>query len=392
MLRILQLVSRTQRRGAEVFALELSGALEARGHATRVVALYGPADGPLDLRRDDVALEGRPDHPAERVPGFHPGLLHRLAAAVDRFEADIVQVNGSRTVKYGSLVRRLRPRAPWALVYRSIGTPSDWLRGPLHRFLYRHLVLSAVDGVVAVSERTRSSLDSAYGLRVPTAVLPRGVDPERFAEPPDGPGPRQRLGTPPERPVLLYVGSLTAEKRPDRLLRVATDAARRLSSSRTGEDPAAELWVVGDGPERNAIDTASGDPALRLHLAGEQRDVVPWLHAADLLLLTSDTEGTPGVVLEAAAAGLPAVATRVGGVPECVEHDTTGLLADPEDEAALAAAAAALLTDAERRHRMGEAARRKVEEEFALSRLAERYERHYLDILEHRARRRGGGR
>ncbi len=375
---MLQMVNRTQRRGAEVFALELSRALEDRGHLTRVVALYGPADGPLALRPGDVALEGTASHPLERA--FHPKLLRRLVSAVTSFRPHVVQVNGSRTVKYGSLLRRLRPRAPWVLVYRSIGTPSAWLRGPLHRTLYRHLVLSAMDGVVALSGPTRADLERSYDLPVPLAVLPRGVDVNALAEPGTGPSPRQALGTPQHRPVLLYVGSLTREKRPDRLLRVAAAAARQLAGGEVSSGPAAELWVVGEGPLCRQLRESPGEPSLAVHLVGGQEDVTPWLHAADLLLLTSDTEGTPGAVLEAAAAGLPAVATRVGGVAECVEDGRSGLLAEASDEAGLVAAVLELLRDPERRRRMGREARRKVRSEFALDQIAGRYENFYRTL------------
>ncbi|HEX2254617.1 MAG TPA: glycosyltransferase, partial [Thermoanaerobaculia bacterium] len=216
-MRVLQIVNRAQRRGAEVFALELSRELERTGHATRVVALY--AGGDLPLRPGDASLGGRAEHPLERLPGIHPGLLRRLARAVEAFRPDVVQVNGSRTVKYGSLLRRLRAGSGWALVYRSIGTPGDWLRGRLHAGLYRRLVISGVDGIVAVSAATRGDLEARYAPRAPVAVIPRGVDVERFVAAEERAVLRTRLGTPESAPVLIALGSLSREKRPDRLLR-----------------------------------------------------------------------------------------------------------------------------------------------------------------------------
>lgn len=377
-LRVLQLITRPQRRGAEIFARDLCGALERQGHATRIVALYGAEGGhELPLRTSDLRLGGQGRSPLEKLPGFHPGLLRRLLAAVDDFAPDVVQVNGSRTVKYGSLLRRLRRRAPWVLVYRSIGNPTDWVGGGLRRTLYRRLVVAPVDGLVAVSEATRRSFEEAYGPMVPGVVLPRGVALDGFVPEQDRASLRRSLGTPQDRPVLLYVGSLTAETRPDRLVRVATDVAVRLGGL-------LELWVVGDGPRRDEVEAAvamnTGD--LQIRPFGHRDDVASFMAAADLLLLTSDTEGTPGVVLEAGAVGTPSVATRVGGVAECVVEGETGLLADPEDEAGLAAAATALLADPAARRRLGAAAARRVREHFTVANLAVRYVEFYRRVRE----------
>jgi hypothetical protein len=152
-MRVLLLITRLQRRGAEVFAQAFAGALVERGHESRLIVLYGGGAGaaPLALRPGDVALDGRAHAFAERLPGFQPDLLRRLLEKVDRFEPDILQASGSRTVRYAKLLRRRRRRAPWALVSRSIGTPADWLRGSLHHALYRRLVVSQVDGIIAVN-------------------------------------------------------------------------------------------------------------------------------------------------------------------------------------------------------------------------------------------------
>jgi glycosyltransferase involved in cell wall biosynthesis len=105
-----------------------------------------------------------------------------------------------------------------------------------------------------------------------------------------------------------------------------------------------------------------------------------YLAAADVLVLSSDTEGLPGVVLEAGAAGLPVVATRVGGVTECVADGETGLLVEPGDADALHAALHSLLADPPAARRQGETGRRRVEESFCLDRVAERYAELYLRL------------
>ncbi len=377
-MRVLQLVTRPQRRGAEVFAFQLSEALERRGHGTAIAYLYGdPSDG-LPIRPQDRLLAGRERHPLERLPGFQPGLTRALARLSRDFRPDVVQVNGSRTVKYGSLLRRLHPGAPWALVYRNIGNPRDWLKGWVKRTVYRRWIISQLDGAVAVSRHTLDGLRQAYDLSVPAVPIPRGIEPAALVPREAREGLRSRVGTGRAAPVMLYVGNLSAEKRPDRLLRVAREVHRQA--------PATELWLLGDGPLRQGLARETDGGPLPVRFFGVQADVASYLNAADVLLLTSDTEGMPGVLLEAGCVGLPVVATRVGGVAECVLEGETGLLAPPEDEPALVEATVRLLRDPEQRQAMAERARRWVCENFAMARIAERYLAFYQEVLERRRR------
>ncbi len=110
------------------------------------------------------------------------------------------------------------------------------------------------------------------------------------------------------------------------------------------------------------------------------------MSAADVLLLTSDTEGLPGVVLEAAALGVPTVATDVGGVADAVGHDVTGLLVGSSDEPGLADALERLLTNADAREALGRAAQLRFRETFDIATVAERYVELYRDVLDSRTR------
>jgi glycosyltransferase involved in cell wall biosynthesis len=105
------------------------------------------------------------------------------------------------------------------------------------------------------------------------------------------------------------------------------------------------------------------------------------MHQAGLLALSSITEALPNVVLEAMAAGLPVVATRVGGVPELVRPGRTGWLVNPGDAPGLAAAMSQLLADPETRQAMGREARRRAQQEFSLETMAQRYEAVLLNLL-----------
>ncbi|GIV76561.1 MAG: hypothetical protein KatS3mg050_0955 [Litorilinea sp.] len=188
------------------------------------------------------------------------------------------------------------------------------------------------------------------------------------------PAVRHATDTPGDAAVLLFVGSLSVEKRPDRFLRVVAQVARRC--------PHLHAWLVGAGPLREALEQQAATLGLaeRVHFLGVQADVFSLMAAADLLLLTSDTEGVPAVVLEAGAMGLPVVAGRVGGVPEAVRHGETGLLVDPQDEAGFVVAVQALLAAPERRAAMGRRARDWVVKEFNMEKIALQYLEFYRQI------------
>jgi glycosyltransferase involved in cell wall biosynthesis len=374
-MRIIQVVQCPQRRGAEVFAHDLSRSLRTRGHAVSTVYMTGAPAGQPTL----------PLVPGDRtLPSNGPGSLARslsLGREIAAFGPDVVQVNGASTVKVGSLAAWLAPRRRWVLVRRAIGDPRVWSGDWARRSFYRYAVMPRVDGVVAVSQATLDGLRLA-GIHTPAVVIPRSIDASQMAPELPRDAFRARLGLSAERPVVVFVGSLSPEKRVDRLLRVVG-----------GLGPEVVAWIVGEGSERARLEAQAQALGLaeRVRFLGAQERVADFLGAADLLLLTSDTEGVPGVVLEAACLEVPAVATRVGGVAECVLDRQTGILVDPQDEAGLCRAVESVLGDPAGRRQMGRAARQLVQERFELGAATTRFEVFYEQVLaRRRASRRTG--
>jgi glycosyltransferase involved in cell wall biosynthesis len=185
---------------------------------------------------------------------------------------------------------------------------------------------------------------------------------------------RESLATPLGAPVMIAVGSLTREKRVDRMLRVLRELLPTVADL--------HLWVVGGGPLRPELERLAEElgVAPRVRWCGVCPDVGTYLAAADLFVLTSDTEGMPGVVLEAGWCGLAAVATNVGGTRECLLDQRTGLLVPAQDEARLVGAVECLLRDSDERRRMGAEARCWVTANFELRRVAETYAGFYGSI------------
>jgi 2-deoxystreptamine N-acetyl-D-glucosaminyltransferase/2-deoxystreptamine glucosyltransferase len=205
--------------------------------------------------------------------------------------------------------------------------------------------LRRADMVIAL---TRPAADRMLRDGVPESrirVIPPGYDPDLFAA--TAPDPFPDL----PRPRVAYIGRIARQKDVGTLVA----AFGRVTEK-------AWLLIVGDGPERQAAERQVELSGLtgRVHFTGflEHRKIPAVLRHADLLVLATRYEELPSVLVEGMAAGLPVVASRVGGIPALVDHDENGLLVPPGDPAALAAAISAVLTEPGTAARLSAAARR----------------------------------
>jgi glycosyltransferase involved in cell wall biosynthesis len=328
---VLQVVTSTARRGAEVFATQLGEALDDRSWAVETVALWpGSGAGTLDLvtlgrrRRDPTALR----------------VLQRRARA-----ASVVVGHGSSTLPFGALATRAASRSRSSatpFVYRSIGDPSFWGSSRARR-LRVGAALRRAAAVVALWPAAADVIADRYGVDrraihvIPTAVPAAGFSPTAPEARVEARGALAASGVPgldPDRPTLLLLGALSEEKNPI----VAIEVMASL--------PDAQLLVAGSGPlsgpcAERARQMASG----RVHLLGSVAEPARILAAADVLLLPSHTEGIPAVAIEAALSGIPVVASRVGGIPHLVVDDETGVLIDDPTPFRLARAVERALRD-----------------------------------------------
>jgi len=311
---VLHVTASTDRRGAETFAADLDTALTARGRASDLVALAPGAQGgtsarPLGRRRFDPAGLWR---------------LRRLCAS----SATVVG-HGSSTLPACALATA---GTSAAFVYRNIGDPEFWAGTPARRARVRWL-LSRADLVAALWQGSADALIRSFG--VPASklvVIPNGrpaaefplVDHDRRSM------ARERLGL--AGPVVVYLGALGPEKRVDVIIR----AVGRLVD--------ATLVVAGDGPLRSRLEQlAVEELGGNARFLGAVASAAPVLAAADVVVLASQTEGLPAVLIEAGLSGLPVVSTDVGGVSTIVEDGVTGSLVPPGNPAALAGALGSVL-------------------------------------------------
>jgi L-malate glycosyltransferase len=363
-LRIVQLITKTQRRGAETFAVQLGNHLEGRGHEVVVVSLAaGSASGADDMRHIVELGSARTT----------PCRLLELSRLIQVFRPSLVQANGSATLKYGVLARALGGNE-WPIVYRNISIGSSWIRNQLHgawvRWLYRQ-----TSHVAAVSERSREDLIGNLAMlpeRVTTIPIGTQIpNLEQIAS------SRRLLETALQIPqggrLLVHVGAFSPEKDHGTLL----EAFQRIA----GMQLDLHLVLIGDGPLRREVERSVPEQlAPRIHFLGSRADAAELLGGADVVVLSSTIEGLPGVLLEAAARARAIVATDVGGIPEIVDHGRTGLLIPARDPQALSAAISVLLNDDALRARMGSAGRELVLGSYDMPTVADAFESLYYRL------------
>lgn len=241
---------------------------------------------------------------------------------------------------------------------------KPWMRR-CYQFLARQ------SNIVLAGNSTAGVRDYASWLGIEPSrfiVLRNALPDDAFQPPPQSEvdALRSDLNLAPDQPMVAGVMRLSIEKRPD----VFVETIRRLRLAH----PTCVAVIAGVGPLEAAIRRRIASLHLEeaVRLLGQRRDVPTILAAADVVLLTSDFEGTPNCLLEAMALGTAVVATDAGGTGEVIEHERTGLLADREDVGALSAAVSGLLNDSALRRTYAQAAHAFVRQQFALQTVLQR--------------------
>ncbi len=231
----------------------------------------------------------------------------------------------------------------------------------------RWLYGKATRHIVTTGEALRAQLirDNGYSPHQVTSI-PTGIDTHHFV-PGDKMRARDLVGLPRDKTTIGIVATLRSWKGHRYLIKAIAQLP----------DKNIQLLIVGDGPQHEALQRLIAELNLedRVIMAGNQRDVLPWLRAMDIFVLPSyANEGVPQALVQAMLCGLPVVTTAVGGIPEAVSHEHTGLLVEPRDTHQLAQAIQRLLADGGLRATLGAAAERHAREQFALSTMLDRME------------------
>jgi glycosyltransferase involved in cell wall biosynthesis len=295
----------------------------------------------------------------------------RLVAELRRAAPDIVHVHSRRGADLYGGVAAARLGLPAVLTRRVDAAEPAWLA----RSKYRRY-----DAVVALSAAVQRQVAGAGAPMERIVRIPSAVEPASFAPTAEA---RARLesefGLPADAAVVGVVAQLIPRKRHAWLFALLPALARA--------HPAVRVLCFGQGPLEAELrsELARSELASRVTLAGFRTDLPELLAGLDVLAHPADREGLGVALLEAAAAGVPVVACAVGGVPDVVEHEQTGLLAPADDPAAFSAALARLLSSASARARLGAAARDRVVERFSVDGLVAAHLALYERVLTRRA-------
>jgi len=386
--RLVRIIARLNIGGPAIQAITLTSELDSLGYSTTLVrGSEEPDDGDMDHLADELGVEPVRIGSLRRNPGLHDlRALAQLVWLLRRERPQIVHTHAAKGGTLGRLAtliafpsRRSRPVLIHTFHGHSLSGYFSASTARAYRAIEQALA-RRTDRLIAVSDEVR---DELVQLRVAPAgkfsVVALGFDLSPFTL--DGERRqlarttlREKLGIAPDATVLTLVARLVPIKRVDRFLRVA-GALRDLEHVR--------FLIVGDGELRDHLQASGEARALgdRVVWAGFRRDMPAVYFASDVVILTSDNEGTPVSLIEAQAAGVPVVSTWVGGTESAI-LSSAGVLAASSDEAGLARLTRRLIVGGELDPDARDAVRAAVLERFGQSRLTAELDRLYRRELE----------
>jgi glycosyltransferase involved in cell wall biosynthesis len=359
-IRVMHIIARMNVGGPAVEIAELMRGLDPSSFDQRLVTGWCADD------EADFLLTQAPDVPVVRLDGLGRSIrptddvraLQRLVAAIRAFRPHIVHTHTAKAGVLGRAAARASGTGA-RIVHTHHG---HLLHGYFSPARTRAVVLveqglsRVSDRLVTVGDQVREDLLAAgIGRAEQYTVIHSGVC---LGPLPTRADARRELGVADDAAVVSVIGRLTRIKRPDRVAAVSATVQAQV--------PEVRFLVAGGGDEEDSLRDAVSRRDLPITLLGWRTDLERILAATDLVLLTSDNEGTPLSLVQAGLARVPAVATDVGSVSEVVEHGVTGVLCPP-DPSALAAAVVDLLSNQGRRVALGTAARQRAQSLFSVS-------------------------
>lgn len=315
-MKILQIIQRSQLRGAELFACQLSDQLQKQGHQVDVLVLFGKRTAVFKFELPFYYLEAN-----EKKRWWDFKNYKKLSVLINSGNYDIVQANAGDTLKYASLSKKLY-RWKAKFIFRNANKISGFLRNRFKKILNTWLI-KEIDFVASVSEECTIDFKKTFPfLKDRTVCLPIGVD-LNIPKPYNSLG---EIGISVDGPFILHVGGFMPEKNHKGLIRIFSKLLQEI--------PNAKLLLIGEGRLKTAIEELVSEMKLSQNVIflGRRSDVQQIMSCCQVLVLPSLIEGLPGVILESFVNKLPVVAYNVGGIKEIVVDQNTGWLVPVNDE------------------------------------------------------------
>jgi N-acetyl-alpha-D-glucosaminyl L-malate synthase BshA len=353
--------------GSGIVATELGLELASRGHEIHFISYAQPIrlaslEERIHYHEVDVAT-----YPLFTYPPYTLALAARMADVAQSYDLDLLHVHYAVPHSAAALLARqmlaAKRRLPFVTTLH--GTDITLVGQEPSYFEITKFSIEASDGITTVSDYLNVRTREVFGITKAIRTIPNFVNCDLYR-----PAGEAHAG----RPRLIHISNFRAVKRPLDCVRVLQAVLRETD---------AELWMVGDGPERGPCERLAHESGVtaNVRFLGKQDHVERLLPQADVLLLPSEHEAFGLAALEAMACGVPAVATRVGGVSELITDGRDGFLEAPGDIDAQARRAAGLLTNPRQRIAMAAAARETAVSRYSTDSIIPRYEQCYRDLL-----------
>lgn len=369
-IRVLVTLSSLQVGGAERNVVSLLPHLRREGIDVSLCTLSARFDSYL---ASIVQAENMPrlDLGARRL--LDPVAFTRFLSVVREKSIDIIHAEDQYATIFGALAARLT-KARLICTRHNVVEEEGKLRESIRNRLQIRAANTSVR-CIAVSDAVAEAYHELSGMpRDRIVTIYNGIDLSPFEAPPTRKQTRSDLGWAEDEQIIIFVAVVRADKGHDILFRAYPEIRASIPKTR--------LVLVGDGPHLAIRRREAQEFGDHVQFLGHRDDVPNLLAAADLFVSPSRNEGLPTVLIEAGAAGLPVVATDVGGTREIVENDVTGFIVPPESPESLARAVIDALNGLPMKKRLGDAAVRRIQNNFTLRMQAERTARLYCRVLE----------
>jgi len=365
--------------GSGVVATELGIELAAMGHEVHFISYSQPFR--LSGRDDGIFYHEVPvsSYPLFEFPPYDLALASRMAEVAEFCDLDLLHVHYAIPHSVSALLARQMlatkgRKLPFVTTLHGtditlVGLDRSYL--PITRYS-----IQESDGVTSISTYLKDKTIESFGVTREIDVIPNFVNCDvytPFTDEGARTAARERFAKPDEA-ILLHLSNFRPVKRVVDVVKVFAAVVKEVP---------AQLVLVGDGPDRSAAEWLAHDLQIheKVHFVGKQERVNELLPLADLMMMPSQLESFGLAALEAMACKVPAIATRVGGVPELIEDGVTGLLYPVGDVEDMAAGAIGLLTDRARLEAMRDAARKDAQKRFCASLVVPKYVKYYESIL-----------
>ena len=365
--------------GSGIIATELGKTLAARGHQVHILS----SDTPFRLGDYQPGLTFHrvetPSYPLFREPQYLLSLANKIVQVARSEQLDIVHAHYAiphATAAY--LARQIltakHPHCVPAVITTLHGTDITLLGGDRSYSETVSFCIEASDGVTAVSASLKADTIRELGITREIRVIPNFLDCSLHHRV-NAEWVRERVIGEPAGRVLIHVSNFRPVKRTTAVVELFARINKAVPS---------HLLMVGDGPERDDAFRLAGALGVGdcVHFVGEQDEVRSLLSIADVFLLPSAQESFGLAALEAMACEVPVIASRVGGLPEVIQHGENGFLHAPHDLDGMAASAIGLLKDPALHRRVAAAALDTVHVRFCGQKIVPLYERYYEEVLE----------